>query len=250
MAVFVPMSDRDVVAEALGKIGGDLAVNGLIESLENQYVDIILVLRSLKQAQGRLGYYRPRPSTSIRAPEVFISYIWSDESEAITSQLDQSFQAQGINIICDKRDVGYKANIRDFMQRIGQGKCVLVVISDDYLKSENRMFELMEIANSGDFYDRIFPIILSDANIHNAIGRLKYKQYWEQQRNELEAAMKDGELANLQGIKCDLDLYDEICRRIPELTDILKIMYTLTTEMHRDSNFEAVIKAVKAKLAE
>ena len=45
MAVFVPMSDRDVVAEALGKIGGDLAVNGLIESLENQYVDITLVLR-------------------------------------------------------------------------------------------------------------------------------------------------------------------------------------------------------------
>ena len=53
------------------------------------------------------------------------------------------------------------------MQQIGQGNCILVIISDKYLKSENCMFELLEIANHGDIYDRIFPIVLGDANIHS-----------------------------------------------------------------------------------
>ena len=124
------------------------------------------------------------------------------------------------------------------------------MMSNKYLKSENCMFELVEIANSGDFYDRIFPIVLSDANIYKAAARLKYKRYWEQQKNELETEIKAGGITNLQGITDDLDLYDEICRRVPELTDILKNMNTLTSEMHRDSNFDVVIEAVKAKLAE
>ena len=37
------------------------------------------------------------------------------------------------------------------MQQIGQGKCVIAVISDSYLKSENCMFELVEIAKNGIF---------------------------------------------------------------------------------------------------
>ena len=219
----------------------------------------ILLTMATAASSGQLGRSNssdrpsnPHPNTPIpiTAREVFISYAWGGESETIANQLDQSFQSQGINIIRDKKDAGYKANIRDFMQQIGQGKCVLVVISDKYLISENCMFELVEIANSGDFYDRIFPIVLSDANIYKAAARLKYKRYWEQQKNELETEIKAGGITNLQGITDDLDLYDEICRRVPELTDILKNMNTLTSEMHRDSNFDVVIEAVKAKLAE
>ncbi len=35
------------------------------------------------------------------------------------------------------------------------------------------MFELIEIAQNGDFDDRIFPIVLTDAKIYNPKDRLK-----------------------------------------------------------------------------
>ncbi|MBE5228104.1 MAG: hypothetical protein ACKPGT_08005 [Microcystis sp.] len=42
-----------------------------------------------------------------------------------------------------------------------------------YPFSCNCMFELIEIAQNGDFYDRIFPIVLTDAKIYNPKDRLK-----------------------------------------------------------------------------
>jgi hypothetical protein len=42
-----------------------------------------------------------------------------------------------------------------------------------YPFSCNCMFELIEIAQNGDFYDRIFPIVLPDAQIYNPKDRLK-----------------------------------------------------------------------------
>lgn len=51
------------------------------------------------------------------------------------------------------------------MERIGRGKGVIVVISEKYLKSENCMFELVQISKHQQFADRIFPIVLNNANI-------------------------------------------------------------------------------------
>ena len=130
------------------------------------------------------------------------------------------------------------------MEQIGQGNCILVIISDKYLKAENCMFELLEIAKHGDIYDRIFPIVLGNANIYKATGRLKYIQYWEAQIQELETQMKQGGLANLQGITDDLNLYTAIRNQIAELADLLKDMNTLTPEIHQDSGYEEIVKAI------
>ena len=36
------------------------------------------------------------------------------------------------------------------MAHIGRGKCVLLILSEQYLKSENCLFELLEVAKHGD----------------------------------------------------------------------------------------------------
>lgn len=66
---------------------------------------------------------------------VFISYAWGGESENIVNQIDQALQQRGLKIIRDKRDLAYKGSISAFMERIGQGNCTIVVISDKYLRS-------------------------------------------------------------------------------------------------------------------
>lgn len=181
---------------------------------------------------------------------IFISYAWGGESEAVVNKIDDALQQRGLRIARDKRDLGYKGSIKEFMERIGQGNCVIVVVSDKYLRSPNCMFELVEIADNKQFHDRIFPVVLADANIYDPIKRIEYVKYWEVKRAELAEAMKTLDPANLQGIRDDMDLYDRIRDKVSGLTSILKDMNTLTPEMHQDANFSHLYDAIEKRMKE
>src|SRR5215207_2704033 len=182
--------------------------------------------------------------------QVYFSYAWGGESERIVNELDTDLKTRGIMVIRDKRDLGFKGMIRDFMQQIGRGHAVIIVISDKYLKSPNCMFELVEIAKNKDLYDRIFPIVLGDSDIYNPVNRIKYIKYWEDKLKELDEAMKSVSSANLQGMREEIDSYDEIRDNISNLTFFLKDMNTLTPEMHENSNFASLISALEKRIAE
>lgn len=181
---------------------------------------------------------------------VFISYAWGAEREEIVNQADQALQKRGIKIIRDKRELGYKGSINAFMERIGRGDCVILVISDKYLRSPNCMYELVEIAENKHFMDRVFPIVLQDADIYNPVHRIQYIKHWEEKRAELAEAIKTLDPANLQGIREEIDLYDRIRDKVSGLTSILKDMNTLTPEMHGDSDFEELYNAIEKRLKE
>lgn len=181
---------------------------------------------------------------------VFISYAWGEQHEEIVNQIDATLQKRGINIVRDKRDVGYKGSIGQFMERIGQGHCVILVVSDKYLRSPNCMFELVEIADAKQFHDRIFPIVLKDASIEDPLKRVEYVRYWEVKRAELAEAIKTLDPANLQGIREEMDLYDRIRDKVSGLTSILKDMNSLTPEMHQDSDFSILYEAIEKRMLE
>lgn len=180
---------------------------------------------------------------------VFISYAWGGESEEIVNQIDQALQQRGLTIIRDKRDLGYKGSIKSFMERIGQGNCVIVVISDKYLRSPNCMYELVEIAEGKEFYDRVFPIVLSNAEIYDPVKRLRYVKHWEDKLAELDQAMRAVGQANLQGIREEIDQYSRIRDKVSGLTSILKDMNTLTPDIHRDSDFHEIYDGIEKRMA-
>ncbi len=186
----------------------------------------------------------------VRKKEVFVSYSWGGESEDIVNQLERALQEKEIPIIRDKRELGLKKRIKAFMERIGRGKCVIVVISQKYLQSENCMFELIQIAKNNQFYERIFPIVLDDAKIYKPLDRLQYVKYWEKQIRELDAGLKEVSAADMMGFREDIDLYTEIRHYLPRLTNILKDMNTRTAKIHTESGFEELIEAIEQKLAE
>jgi formylglycine-generating enzyme required for sulfatase activity len=180
---------------------------------------------------------------------VFISYAWGGESEEIVNQIDEALQQRGLKIIRDKRDLGFKGSISAFMERIGQGNCVIVVISDKYLRSPNCMFELVEIAEGKQFHDRIFPIVLSNAEIYDPVKRVEYVKHWEVKLAELDKAIREVGQANLQGIREDIDQYSRIRDKVSGLTSTLKDMNTLTPEMHRDSDFSEIYAEIEKRMA-
>lgn len=175
---------------------------------------------------------------------VFISYAWGGDSEIITDQIDKTLQSNKILIIRDKRDVNFRSSIKDFMETLGKGKCIIVIISDRYLKSKNCLYELLQISSHGSFVDRIFPVVLKDANIFDAKDLIGYVEYWELQIKELKKAIKKISPENLHGIREDLDLYSNIRAFLPRLVDKIRDMNTLTPEAHRDTNFEELYNQI------
>ena len=181
-------------------------------------------------------------------PEIFISYSWQGESLKITEELDAFLQAQGITVVRDNRDIGYKELIKDYMQRLGQGKYVVVVLSDQYFKSKSCMFELLQLSRQEGFYDRIFPVSVAGLSIYEAEDLLKYKQYWDEKSAHLDQQMKNAaNLANITGITDDRDLYDEIRQNITKLINFLR---NINTHPLKGSNFEPLLKAIQSKIAQ
>jgi GTPase SAR1 family protein len=219
-------------------------------------VDADELIRYVFPAWGRLGRgeFFMLDEAAPRAPEspkeVFVSYAWTDVSTAVVDQLQTAFEGSGITLVRDKNELKYKDSIREFMQRIGRGKCIVVVLSKAYLESKSCMFELTEIADRGDIRDRVFPIILEDADVYSGAGRLDYIKHWENQANELDSKMKTVGSANLGGIREEIDLFTKIRTTIAEIVNILGDMNTLTPEQHLGSNFEELIRAVEARLSE
>lgn len=182
---------------------------------------------------------------------VFVSYAWGGESENFVDKIDEALKRKSVKLIRDKRDLGFKGSIKEFMERIGRGNCVIVVISDKYLRSKSCMFELLEIAENQNFYNRVFPIVLHDADIYDGVNRINYIKYWDGKISELNSAIKTVEVVtNIQSIVDEINFFVQIRATIDNLTSTLKDMNTLTPEMHDDSNFSQLIEALLSRLNE
>jgi internalin A len=207
---------------------------------------------ALRQEEHPIESYSPAAITSVSlppTPEVFVSYAWTTESAAMVERIQHALEEHGIRLIRDREEVRYKDSIRDFMRRIGQGKAVIVVISDKYLKSENCMFEMVEIAKAKGLQERIFPIVLSDANIYKATGRVGYVRHWEDQIQELDQALKTVRGDSLTNLQDDLTTYAEIRRLFDSIADTLRDMNALTPDQHEGSGFDELIRRIRGQLA-
>jgi len=177
--------------------------------------------------------------------EIFISYAWGGESEKIVNELDAAFQQKNITIVRDKRDLGFKGMITDFMQQIGTGKAVILVISDKYLKSPYCMYELLEIYRNLKFQERIFPIVMEDAQIFEPLKRLQYLKHWKDKKQELDDAIRDFGTDAITVIGDDYKTYSKIFNNFGEVSNILKDINALTPQMHREDNFKTLVEAVE-----
>ncbi|GAB3659668.1 hypothetical protein GCM10028791_33150 [Echinicola sediminis] len=177
---------------------------------------------------------------------VYISYAWNEKSEAIADALEQKLTDMGAHFMRDKTELNYKGRIRDFMDQIGRGEYVILILSNDYFQSEYCMYELLQIFKNQRFYDRIYPIVLEEVSISKATDRVELVKYWENKSKELDKKIRELEnLSNIQGISEDLNLYQEIRNNIANLTRILKDINYLNTDMHIKADFSQIIQLIK-----
>jgi hypothetical protein len=68
-----------------------------------------------------MGTTAPAPREEPVQPEVFVSYKWGGESEALVDEIQQRLADRGVLITRDKNEVAYRDSIQQFMRRMGAG---------------------------------------------------------------------------------------------------------------------------------
>lgn len=236
-------ADLEVDSEELSGNSKSARVLSLLQYLQRR--------NRLDELAALVQQQRPDSPISAASPssaKVYLSYAWGGDSETLVNQLCNTLEQRQVPYIRDKNNLDYRGSIQAFMREIGASDAIIVVISDKYLKSENCMFELLEISRHGELKQRIFPIVLPDANIYDPLTRLDYIQYWEQKGEQLNDKIKTVNAANLHGIRESIDLYTAIRAQIANLTELLKDMNTLTVDMHQQQDFAVLIEQLMRKI--
>ena len=219
----------------------------------SSYLDV----GELRKVQGkrldRKEFDKTQDNLSIPNKEyersVFISYKWEGESERLVNQLEDILAKSNIRVVRDKKDLGYRESIEKFEERIGQGRCVILVISDGYLRSEHCMYELLCIDENKNLRERVLPLVLESAYIYKPIDRINYIKYWGNEKNELDGAIRD--IENLEYTRqhiATLEKYARIYSNCDRLLDTLADMNAQSVAEHRQDNFSEIIKTIMVML--
>ncbi|HKR06707.1 MAG TPA: TIR domain-containing protein [Bacteroidia bacterium] len=116
---------------------------------------------------------------TIKEQKIFLSYSWKNKE--IVNELDADFINLGITFTRDVRDAQYRTSLKEFMSKINDSDYVVMLISDEYLRSENCMHEVTELLNTQEFEKRILPLVHENAsNIFDNKTRGIYYDYWKQ----------------------------------------------------------------------
>jgi hypothetical protein len=177
--------------------------------------------------------------------DVYTSYAWEADSEAVLAKLEKAFELENLNLIYDKKSTKFKSDIKAFMDEIGHAQYIVVIISDKYLRSHNCMYELLVIYESGDFEKRIYPIVLPGAKIYDTTDIIDYKKYWDDKINAIDEKLNGQSLSNINDLLDESNKYVKIRSLIIRLIAILKNTNTLNIKKHEDSNFNHIIGKIK-----
>lgn len=183
--------------------------------------------------------------------EIFISYAWKGESESLVDRICDTFTSQGFQIRRDKSTLTYRDSIREFMDRIGRGKYIIAVVSDKYMKSEYCMYEAYRMFQSPAFRERVFPIVLPDADIFSFRGQAAYLRYWHEEYMALEAeyrSIAEDKPTMVVALTERLRDIEATTRFINDFMDAVGDMNVLTSQMHLDSNFEQLLEAIESRI--
>jgi hypothetical protein len=181
---------------------------------------------------------------------VYVSYAWKEEEQnRLVDKLEQACAARGIELLRDRNKIGYGDSIRQFMDQIGAGRHVVLVLSEAYFKSEYCMYELCRIHDHGDVRKRVKPLVLTGTSFHKPIDRGRYLKHWETETANLEKEL-DGLTDPKYTLKLRqaLDGYADFRRRMDELLYMLADINSLREDVHLDSDFAALLDRIAPQL--
>lgn len=190
---------------------------------------------------------------------IFLSYCQKDTDVAdlIDEKLGEQIKEKA-TISRDVRDVEYHQSFKRFMQSIEQHDFVITVISDNYLKSRNCMYEVLEVVKDSQFSDKLIFIVLHDedvkyytgsihdsigADIYSARGQTAYSVFWKRKEEELQAQINElGDPTYAINQIKEKKIVQKILLDLPEFMEFVRDSKGLSLTDHLAHDFKDVIK--------
>ncbi len=180
-------------------------------------------------------------------PSIFISYCTKNKEQA--DHIDDIFEKHGITLTRDIRDVEFKESFRAFMQKIRESDFALFVISEDFLKSRNCLYELLEFRKETAFKEKFLPVVLDDVSLE-PIGKAQYIKFWKEEYKELLEASRGLEPEARGSIDNDLKHYKYISMGMGDFLDTLSDMRFETYEQLEKTGFKPLFDEIEKRKAE
>lgn len=174
---------------------------------------------------------------------IFISYNWNNQKEA--DEIDNFFLSKGIRLIRDKRDTDYKDSFKEFMRNVRKTDFVIMIISDEYLKSRNCMNEVLEFVKDEDFKERILPIVLKNAEkIYSPANCIEYLKHWNNAEEKLKESLKGIDPTQAISIYEEIKVIRNIASTVLEFISIVSDMKNIPLKELKETNFISLLKEI------
>jgi len=180
---------------------------------------------------------------------VDLCFVCAEQQTALVDQLETACQQRGINLMRDNKAIQYGDSIRAYMRALGAGDGVIVVLSDEYLKSYDCMLELLSIKNNQQLRRRVFPVYLAGLVIDDPKVCCDYIDYWQAELTALKTRMSQSDSTQANNVLKILDHYEQIAHHVNDLIHRLSDMYTPSQEIHLQTDFDALLNAVLQRLS-
>jgi len=168
--------------------------------------------------------------------KIFVSYAHANKK--LVDYIERAFSIKGITIIRDINITKFKDSLTGFMKTIRESDYVLLVITKDFLESENCLIEICELVKDENYKDKILPLVKHDTGIFNGLGKAKHISYWQNKYENLENIERSIPVLSKEDITNELKRIAKIEMVLPNLLSSIADMKCITFhENISNSNF-------------
>jgi hypothetical protein len=175
--------------------------------------------------------------------KIFISYNWNHKVAA--NKLYDFLKTNGYSPSIDDHNLAYKDSISTFMESIRVSDFAVLIISDEYLKSENCMIEVLHVLKDRNCHDKILPIRHGDVKIFKPFDRLKYIDFWKSQVEEREKMLNGIDpttaIEEIKKLKNAKRIHQDIGDFLSDIAD----MITNTIEEQEVTSYKNIINYIE-----
>ena len=178
--------------------------------------------------------------TMDRLSKVHISYKHDSEHDEAVESIKRGLKKNNIAFSIDADGIKYRDNIVEYEKEIGDSERVIIFVINDYLKSLDCMFEMVQMFKMGNVKERLFPVVDLKGIPRNGDGLKTVKDYWTNEKNrKLEQMKSEG---NSDFMQDETRKINDILKYIDEFWDFLVHINT--------GNYEKMIENDAALLME
>ena len=141
---------------------------------------------------------------------LFISYCWKDGNtyaDELETQLKEEFDVQR-----DKSQLIANDDIYDFMSQIANCDNVIIVLTEEYVKSLNCMLEMSFLVSQEDWPMKAMVLVI-DNSLYSIERKLEIINYWLLRQKACADGMRDEEIGKTLWEE-ERDYIDQICEQV------------------------------------